>query len=232
MKRTKIFFTKTQLTVPSRRFELHELAKVRIKDFCNQTAPVLRLRKRATLYLLTNVNFIRIFLLNRKFLKAFDQASKKPQIPLSGHNVDIETTESKNNYLVQFYEDIIDHSNRQNCLMFCFEKNKTCQLCIKKYEPHGYRFIHTEIVDIRNRKKNSTLSHTLHDTSMKLLRAYTKFSSFDATIPKLNILGKGTFEKKCVSRNFASTEKIFVLWTEVIVDNRNAGLQAGCEIIF
>ena len=117
MKRTKKV-TKTKLTVSSRRFELQESAKVPKKDFCNQSAQFLRFQNRATLYLLTNVNFIRKVILLRNhlpdFLSVFDQASKKPQTPLSELNVDIESTESKNNNLVQLYEDIIDHSNRRN----------------------------------------------------------------------------------------------------------------------
>ena len=49
----------------------------------------------------------------RNFLKTFDQASKCIQIPLPKPKVEIVYTKSKDNLFAQYYNDIIEHPNRQ-----------------------------------------------------------------------------------------------------------------------
>ena len=50
---------------------------------------------------------------SRKFHKAFDKASKSLQIPLPKSKVEIGSTKSKHNLFANYYNDIIEHPNRQ-----------------------------------------------------------------------------------------------------------------------
>ena len=52
----------------------------------------------------------------RDFLKTFDQASKCMQIPLPKTKVETGSTKSKDNLFAHYYNDIIKHPNRKNCL--------------------------------------------------------------------------------------------------------------------
>ena len=56
----------------------------------------------------------------RDFLKTFDQASKCIQIPLPKPKVEIGSTKSKDNLFAHYYNDIIEHPNRQIRLSFRF----------------------------------------------------------------------------------------------------------------
>ena len=81
----------------------------------------------------------------RDFLKTFDHASKCIQIPLSKHKVEIGSTKSEDNLFVHYYNDIIEHSNRQIRLSFRFGNNSSCVFSIKKFEVPGnlnHREIH------------------------------------------------------------------------------------------
>ena len=57
-----------------------------------------------------------------EFLKAFDQANKVSQIPLSKPNFDIGFTKAKDELFSHFYKEIFEHLNRQNPLSFRFDK--------------------------------------------------------------------------------------------------------------
>ena len=52
----------------------------------------------------------------RNFLKTLDHASKCIQIPLPKPKVAIAFTKSKDNLFAHYYNDIIEHTNRQFCL--------------------------------------------------------------------------------------------------------------------
>ena len=67
----------------------------------------------------------------RKILKTFDHASKCIQIPLTKRKVDIGSTKSKDNLCAHYYNDIIEHSNRQIRLPFPFGNNHSCVFSIK-----------------------------------------------------------------------------------------------------
>ena len=49
----------------------------------------------------------------RDFLKIFDQASKSIQIPLPKPKVEIGSTKSEDNLLAHYFNEIIEHPNRQ-----------------------------------------------------------------------------------------------------------------------
>ena len=87
----------------------------------------------------------------RDCLKFFDQASKCIQIPLPKRKVEIGSTKSKNNLFAHYYNDIIEHPNRQIRLSFRFG-NKFCVFSIKKFDLHGNQFILTEIVHLNRRE--------------------------------------------------------------------------------
>ena len=66
-----------------------------------------------------------------EFLKAFDQANKVSQIPLTKPKVEIGFTKAKDELFSHCYKDIAEHLRRQIRLTFRFEKNKTCVFSIK-----------------------------------------------------------------------------------------------------
>ena len=79
----------------------------------------------------------------RDFLKTFDQASNCIQIPLPKPKVEIGSTKSKDNLFAHYYNDIIEHPNRQIRLSFRFGNNNSC-VC--------NQFILTEIVNLNHRE--------------------------------------------------------------------------------
>ena len=68
---------------------------------------------------------------------------------------DIETAFLRNEkkYIVRhYYNDIIEHPNRQIRLSFRFGNNNSCVFSIKKFELHGNQFFLSEIVNLNYRK--------------------------------------------------------------------------------
>ena len=59
----------------------------------------------------------------RHFLKTFDHASKCIQIPVPMPKVEIGSTKSKDNLFAHYYNDIIEHPNRQFRLTLRFGNN-------------------------------------------------------------------------------------------------------------
>ena len=72
----------------------------------------------------------------RDFLITFDQASKCIEIPLLKPKVEIGSTKSKDNLFAHYYNDILEHPNRQIRLSFRFGNNNSCVFSIKKFELH------------------------------------------------------------------------------------------------
>ena len=87
----------------------------------------------------------------RDFLETFDQASNCIQIALPKLKVEIGSTKSKDNLFAHYYNDIIEHPNRQIRLSFQFGNNNYCVFSLKKFELHGNHFILTEIVNLNHR---------------------------------------------------------------------------------
>ena len=87
-----------------------------------------------------------------EFLKAFDQANKVSQIPLTKPKFEIGFTKSKDEVFSHCYKDIVEYLNRQIRISFRFEKNKTCDFSIKKFEHYGDQFILTEVVNLGYRE--------------------------------------------------------------------------------
>ena len=88
----------------------------------------------------------------RDFLKNFDHASKCRQIPLPKPKVEIGSTKSEDNLFAHYYNDIIEHPNRQICLSFRFGNNNSCVFSIQKFELQGNQFILTDIVNLSHRE--------------------------------------------------------------------------------
>ena len=88
----------------------------------------------------------------RDFLKVFDQASKCKEITLPKPKVEIGSTKSKGNIFAHYYNDIIEHPNRQIRLSFRFGNNNSCVFSLNKFELHGNHFIPREIVNLNHRK--------------------------------------------------------------------------------
>ena len=88
----------------------------------------------------------------RDFLKTFDHASKCIQIPLPKPKVEIGSTKSNNIFFAHYYNDIIEHPNRQTCLSFRFGNNSFCVFSIKNSELHGNQFVLAENVNFNHRE--------------------------------------------------------------------------------
>ena len=88
----------------------------------------------------------------RDFLKTFDKASKCIQIPLPKPKVEIGSTKAKDNLFAHYYNDIIEHPNRQIRLSFRFGNNNSFVFSLKKFELHGNQFILTEVVNLNHRE--------------------------------------------------------------------------------
>ena len=86
------------------------------------------------------------------FPKFFHQASKCIQIPLPKPKVEIGSTKSKDNLFAHYYNDIIEHPNRQIRLSFRFGNNNSCVFSLKMFGLHGNQFILTEIVNLNHRE--------------------------------------------------------------------------------
>ena len=84
------------------------------------------------------------------FLKTFDQASKCIQIPLPKPKVETGSTKSTENLFAHYYNDVIEHPNRQIRLSFRFGNSNPCVVSIKKFELHGNQFILIEIVNLNH----------------------------------------------------------------------------------
>ena len=99
------------------------------------------------------------------FLKTFDQASKCIQIPLSKPNVEIGSTKSKDNLFAHYYNDIIEHPNRQIRLSFRFGNNNSRVFVLKKFELHGNHFIVTEVVNLNHREIQHLYKNRYYDAN-------------------------------------------------------------------
>ena len=88
----------------------------------------------------------------RDFFKTLDHSSKCIQIPLPKPEVEIGSTKSKDNLFAPYYNDIIEHPNRQICLSLRFGNNNSCLFSLKKFENYGNQFFLTEIVNINHRE--------------------------------------------------------------------------------
>ena len=88
----------------------------------------------------------------RDFLKTFDQASKCIQIPLPKPKVEIGSTKSNDNLFAHYYNDVIEHPNRQIRSSFRFGNKNSCVFSLKKFELHANQFILTEIVNLNHRE--------------------------------------------------------------------------------
>ena len=67
----------------------------------------------------------------RDFPKTFDNTSKCIQMTQSKPKVEIGSTKSKGNLFAHYYNDIIDHPNRQISLSFRFGNNNSCVFWFK-----------------------------------------------------------------------------------------------------
>ena len=86
----------------------------------------------------------------RNFLKTFDQAIKCIQVPLPKLKIEIGPTKSEDILSARYYNDIIEHPNRQIRLSFRFGNNNSGVFPIKKFELHGNQFLLTEIVNLNH----------------------------------------------------------------------------------
>ena len=101
----------------------------------------------------------------RDFLKTSDQATKCTQIPRPKPKFEIGSTKSKDNLFAQYYNDIIEHPNRQIRLSFRFGNNSSCVFSLKKFELHGNHFILTEIVNLNHLENHHLYKNRYYDAN-------------------------------------------------------------------
>ena len=119
---------------------------IKLFQFCNS-----KTQQRYILQEGVNISKRELFCLGdslREFLKIFDQTFKCIQVFLPKPKVEIGSTKSKVNLFSHYYNDIIEHPNRQIPLSFRFGNNISCIFSIKKLELHGNQFIITEAVTL------------------------------------------------------------------------------------
>ena len=147
-----------------------------------------------------------------EFLKAFDQADKVSQIPLTKSIFEIGFTKAKDELFSHCYKDIVEHLNKQIKLSFRFEKNRTCVFSIKMFEQYGDQVILTEIFNLSYREiKQFYKSRFFVAYMCDILRAITMCSAFtpdygydnstitligDVYCPNTKCLGKLCLHKK------------------------------------
>ena len=73
-------------------------------------------------------------------------------IPLPRINFEIGFSKSKENIFAHYYNDTIEHPNRQIFLSFRFENNNSCVFSMKKFELHGNQVFLLEIVNLNRRE--------------------------------------------------------------------------------
>ena len=85
----------------------------------------------------------------RQFSKQYDKAVKFPALyTLPKPNREIGFTLIKDELFAQKFQDIKEHSNRQICFSFRFERNKECYFSIKKFQIFGEQNVPTKIINL------------------------------------------------------------------------------------
>ena len=105
--------------------------------------------------------------------RTFDKASKCLQIALPQPKIEIRSTKSKDSLFAQYYNDIIEHPNRQIRSSLRFGNNNSCVFSIKKFELHGKEVILTEIVHLNHRE--------IHHLCKNRFCVANKFEIFERT---------------------------------------------------
>ena len=88
----------------------------------------------------------------RNFLKTFDHASKCIQIPLPKPKAEIGSLKPEDNLFAHYYDDIIEHPNRQYRLPLGLGNNNSCVVSFIKFELHSNQSNLLEIVNLNHRE--------------------------------------------------------------------------------
>ena len=113
------------------------------------------------------------------FLKSFDQASKCIQIPLPKPKVEIGSTKSKDNLFVHYYNDIMEHPNRQIRLSFRFGNNISCVFSLQNLNYAAINLFLRILSTLTKVKITiSTRTDITLQTIVKILRAIALCSAF------------------------------------------------------
>ena len=88
----------------------------------------------------------------RDFLKPFHKASKCLKIPLLKPKVEIGSKKSNGKLFAYYYNDIIEHPNRQIRLSFRLGNNNSRVFATKLIELHGNQIILRKVVKLNHRQ--------------------------------------------------------------------------------
>ena len=173
----------------------------------------------------------------RDFLKSFGQAGKCIQVPLPKPKAEIGSTKSKDNIFAQYYNDIIEHPNRQIRLSFWFGNNNSCVFYLRKSGLHGIQFILTEFVNINHRE----IHHLYKKPILRCNQVWNNWHQSQSAVHSplivgvtkalLFSLGTCIVQIQSVWVNFACTKRLFNLLAEAIINVRNVGLCARCATL-
>ena len=115
----------------------------------------------------------------RDFFKTFYQASKCIQIPLPKPQVEIGSTKSQDNLFAHYYNDTIEHPNRQIRLSFRFGNNNSSVFSLKMFNLRSNQFIITEIFNLNHREIHHLYKNRQYVAKIvKYLRAITLCREF------------------------------------------------------
>ena len=141
--------------------------------------------------------------------------------------VEIGSTKSKDNLFVHYYNDIIEHANRQICFSFRFGNNTSCAFSIVKFELHGSHFILTKIVNLNHRESQSLQEPILHCKQMWNIWEQLRCVAHSPLIVGITIallISLGTYcpNTKCSGKLCLHKKKLFNLSAEATINVRNA----------
>ena len=115
----------------------------------------------------------------RDLLKTFDHASNFIQVPLEKSKIEIGSTKSKDNLFAHYYNDIIEHPNRQIRLSCLSGNNNSCVFLIKILNHTAINLFLQKLSTLTIAKITiSTRTDITLQTSVNELRAVTMCSAF------------------------------------------------------
>ena len=170
----------------------------------------------------------------RDFLKTFDQASKCIQIPLPKPEVEIGSTESKDNLFAHYYNDIIEQIDK-----FVYHSDlETTILAYFLSKSLNYTVINLFIQNLSNltivKITISTRTDIILQTSVKKMRAITIVAHSPLivamTIALLFSLGTYIVQIQSVQVDFACNKRLFNHLAGAIINVRKVGLCARCAL--
>ena len=233
-------FTTTFLTLPSPSIEQCELAEAPTKNrFATILFQFCDLKTQQCYILQEEVNISKRQITSlvhslRDFLKTFNHARKCIRIFQSKSKYEIGSTKSKESLFAHYYNDIIEHPNRQIRSSFRFGNNNSCVFSIKE----GWTTRQSIYSSKNCQPEPSRNSPSEHEPILRCEQMWNNEEQLwcaghsalivGVTIALLFSLGTCIVPIQSVRVNFACPERLLNLSAEAILNVHNARLCARC----